>query len=140
MSDVVLSNSNPTTLTQAGYVFDPYRDAAGYTVPTLDPQWGRALETVAPTVTEKIETQARPGESWADTLQRMLPMLAMTIQQREILQIQMERARQGLPPLPNSEFGAQVNVGIDSQTRKALLIGGVALAGVLAFVLLKRRG
>lgn len=140
MDDLILHNTNATTLTQPGYVFDPYRDQSAYSVAPLDSAWGFSLEAVAPSVTQKIASQQQPGESWTDTLQRMLPALAMTVQQREILKIQMERARAGLPPLPNSEFGAQVNVGLDSQTRNVLLIGGVALAGLLAFMFLKRRG
>lgn len=128
----ILSRENTTTLAQSSFMFDPARDLMpSYTVPPSD--WANALEEVAPTINQKIAEQSAAGSSWVDTLQKMLPVLAMTWQQREIMNLQIERARQGLPPLPNSEFGAQVSVGLDAQTRKALMIGGVALIGLLVW-------
>lgn len=118
-------------------VFDPSRDLSPYwTAPP--PDWAAALESVAPNVTNIIQQQSQSGESWATTLQKILPALATTYQQREILQIQLERARQGLPPLDNSQFGAQVSVGLDTKTRNALLIGGAALIGLLAWRAFKK--
>lgn len=133
----ILNNSNATTIVSNMTVFDPLRDLQPSYVGIPD-LWASSLEAVAPTITEKIGEQAAAGETWADTLQRMLPILAMTVQQREILKIQLERARAGLPPLPNSDFGAQVSVGLDPQTRNLLLYGGLALAALLAFRYMKR--
>ena len=96
-----------------------------------------ALESVAPSITQKIAQQGGNGESWTDTLQRVLPLLATTYQQKEILNIQLERAKQGLPPLPNSQFGLGVNVGLSDDVKNYLLIGGIALAAV--FLMGKRR-
>lgn len=118
-------------------VFDPQRD-----LPSLSsmpsPEWTQALETVAPGMTNVIQSQTTRGETWAETWQRIMPAIAATVQQREILKIQLERAKQGLPPLDNSQFGAQVSVGLDTQTRNMLLVGGVALIGLLAWRMFKR--
>lgn len=115
-------------------VFDPRRDLAAYWTPP-NAQWAMALETVAPTINEKITQQSQAGETWVNTLQRILPALATTVQQREILKIQLERARQGLPPLDNSQFGAQVSIGLDNRT---LMLLGAAAVGIAALLFLRR--
>lgn len=118
-------------------VFDPRRDLPGYTtVPS--PEWTRALESVAPGVTNLLQSQSTYGETWEQTLQRIAPALAATWQQREILKIQLKRAEKGLDPLDASQFGAQVNVGLDTQTRNILIVGGAALIGLLAWRMFKR--
>lgn len=119
------------------FVFNPQRDFSGYTTaPSLE--WSRALESVAPGMTNLLQSQSTAGETWEQTWQRVMPAIAATVQQREILKIQLERARQGLPPLDNSQFGAQVSVGLDTQTRNILIAGGAALIGLLAWRMFKR--
>lgn len=115
-------------------VFNPQRDLPAYWTPP-NAQWANALESVAPTINEKITQQSQAGESWVTTLQRILPALATTVQQREILKIQLERARQGLPPLDNSQFGAQVSVGLDNRT---MMLLGAAAVGIAALLFLRR--
>jgi hypothetical protein len=126
-----------TPAAQPWPVLDPSRDLSAYWTPP-PPTWANALESVAPNINRVIQEQSQSGSTWVDTLQRVLPALATTYQQREILQIQLERARQGLPPLDNSAFGAQVSVGLDSSTRNILMIGGAALIGLLAWRAFKR--
>lgn len=50
-------------------------------------------------------------------------------QQRELLAIQNQRAREGLPPLDVSQYTPGVNVGIASDTQRTLLMiaGGVGV-------------
>lgn len=116
-------------------VFDPRRDLSSFWTPP-NAQWVNALETVAPTINEKIVQQSQAGETWVTTLQRILPALATTVQQREILKIQLERARQGLPPLDNSQFGAQVSVGLDNRT---LMLLGAAAVGIAALLFIRSK-
>jgi hypothetical protein len=98
-----------------------------------------ALESVAPTVTTKIGEQAMPGESWVDTLQRLMPILATTVQQRQILNAQMERARQGLPPLDATQYGVGVSVGLSPETQRMLMFAALGIGGVLLFMALRKR-
>lgn len=93
---------------------------------TPPPEYVTSLEAVAPSITQKIAQQGGSGESWTDTLQRVLPMLAATVQQKEILSIQLARAKAGLPPLDNSQFGVGVSVGLSPDIKNYLMIGGIA--------------
>lgn len=106
-----------------------------YDFNTPDQQYTSALEFVAPSITTKIEEQRADDESWADTLQRILPFITATYQQKKILEIQAERAKQGLPPLDQSQFGVGVNVGVSDDAKWL----GYAAIGVVALLLLKRR-
>lgn len=117
-----------------GATFDPAVDLV-QPMPDVfsDPQYADTLEQIAPTITAKISEQQQPGESWADSLARLLPILAATEQQRELLNVQVERARQGLPPLNMSQYAAGVNVGISPDVKNLLIVGGIGLLAVMAF-------
>lgn len=128
--------SEPTTIATSMPVFDPSRDTPRFSVMPAD--WAASLDAAAPNVTQIVSEQRASNETWIDTLQRVLPALVTTYQQKQILSIQMERARAGLPPLPNSDFGTQVSVGLDAQTRQYLMIGGIGLAALLAWRAFKR--
>lgn len=95
-----------------------------------------AIEKAAPGITKVINQQSQPGESWIDTAQRALTMLTMTQAQRQLMQINLERARQGLPPISGADAGLSVGVEVGRDTRQLIMLGGVAL---LAVLLLSRR-
>jgi hypothetical protein len=115
--------------------FDPSVDAVdaeSLTVGASD--YATELEVVAPTVTEKINQVQQPGESWMDTLQRMLPTLATTYQQHQLLQVQVDRAKAGLPPLDVSQYAAGVQVGLSPETRKLLMGAGFVGLAILMLI------
>lgn len=95
-----------------------------------------AIDTIAPGIIEQARSVAVEGEDWVSAVSRAMATVAMADYQRRLLNVQLDRARQGLPPLAASEYGVGVSVGIDPATRNMLLIGGVAL---VAFLLLARR-
>lgn len=88
------------------------------------------LEATAPGITAIVAQQQQPGQSWTDALKTALPIVAATYQQKQILDVQVQRAQQGLPPLDASQFAAGVNVGLSPQTLQYILLGagGIALA------------
>jgi hypothetical protein len=96
------------------------------------------FESFAPGTAAVIAENKVEGESWADTLQRLLPVLAATYQQKQLLQVQVDRARQGLPPLDMSQYGAGVNVGVSPEVQRMLWIGGVVVAGLVAWSIARR--
>lgn len=95
------------------------------------------IEATAPGITEIANRIAVEGESWISAISRAMTTVAMADYQRRILNAQLERARQGLPPLQPSEYAPAINVGLSPQTRNLLIYGGIALVAVL---LLRRRG
>lgn len=104
---------------------------SAFDIPNTPPPavYSDAVETVAPGITGIIASNREPGESWTDTLQRLLPILATTYQQKQLLDVQVDRARSGLPPLDASMYAPGVQVGLSSDTTKTLLMfGGAALA------------
>lgn len=90
------------------------------------------IEQTAPGMTKIINQQSQPGESWIDTAQRALTMLVMTNSQRQLMQINLERARQGLPPISAAQAGLSVGVEVGADTKQLLIYGGLALLAVLA--------
>lgn len=103
---------------------------------TPDDSYIAALEQTAPGITAMIPTQQAAGESWMDTLARSLPIIAATVQQKQILDIQVQRAKAGLPPLDASQYAAGVNIGLSPEVQKILIMGAV---GIGAVILLARR-
>lgn len=75
--------------------------------------------------------------SWVDLLGKGLTAL----QTYQLNQINVERAKLGLPPIDTSQYtGVGVRVGLAPQTQQLLIYGGLALLGVLVFQsLMKRR-
>lgn len=118
-----------------------------YPVTTTTPTYGTAttedrgfipaIESAAPGLVEAANRIAVEGESWINAISRAMTTVAMADYQRRIINAQLERARQGLPPLQPSEYAPAINVGLSPQTRNLLIYGGIALAVVL---LLRRRG
>lgn len=107
------------------------------TAATEDRSYAPAIEAAAPGITDVANRIAVEGESIISAISRAMTMVAMTEYQRQILKTQLERARQGLPPLQPSEYAPAVNVGLSPQTRSLLIYGGLALVAVM---LLRRRG
>lgn len=106
----------------------------------LTPTWTVALETIAPTITQKIESQQQRDEPWWETWSRIASSVVMAKQQRDLMQINVERAKKGLPPLDMAQYtGVGVQVGLSSQTQALVTYGGLALLAFLVFNTLARR-
>ena len=96
-------------------------------------QW-EALYSFAPNGSNVIAQNQTPGEPWYETAQKILTGLVMTQQQRQLMQLNIERARQGLPPIDINRYsGVGVNVGLSQGTQQLVTY---ALLGVGAFLLL----
>lgn len=104
-----------------------------------DLQYAQNLDVIAPGVTDIIAKEQAPGESWADTLQRILPIIAATYQQKQLLDVQVQRARDGQPPLDASMYAPGVKVGLSPETMQALYIAGGLLLVVVIVLALKKR-
>jgi len=109
-----------------------------YEQPGVAPDYAAQLEMLAPTITEKIADTQTPGESWIDTLARILPSITAAWQQRELLNVQIERARAGLPPLDVSQYTPGVSVGLSQSTKDLVMYGGIAALAIWAFSAYRR--
>lgn len=84
-----------------------------------------------------IEPGQAGANSWLDLLGKGLT----TLQTYQLNQINVERAKLGLPPIDTSQYtGVGVRVGLAPQTQQLLIYGGLALMAVLVFQsVMKRR-
>ena len=106
----------------------------------LTPTWTVALESIAPTITQKIATQQQRDEPWWETWSRIASSVVMAHQQRQLMQINVDRAKRGEPPLDIAQYsGVGVNVGLSPQTQTLVTYGGIALLAFLVFNTLARR-
>lgn len=106
----------------------------------LTPTWTVALESFAPTISQKIKSQQQQDEPWWETWSRIASAVVMSKQQSDLMKINVERAKQGLPPLDIAAYtGVGVNVGVSQGTQQFLTYAGLALLGYLVFNTLARR-
>ena len=90
------------------------------------------LDQIAPGIVQKINQTQTANESWIDTLTKLATAVVMTAQQTQLIQLNIERAKAGLPPIDITQYsGVGVNVGLSSSTRNLLIYGGIALVAVL---------
>jgi len=96
-----------------------------------------SLQTTNPNAPAIIAQQQAPGEPWWQTAQKVALAIVQTDQQRQIMNLNIERARQGLPPVDPTQYsGLGVQVGLSPSTTNLLVLG---LLGVGAILLLARR-
>lgn len=82
-----------------------------------------------------------PGQSGATSWLDLLGKGLTTLQTYQLNQINVERAKLGLPPIDTSAYtGVGVRVGLSPQTQQLVIYGGLALLAVLVFQsVMKRR-
>jgi hypothetical protein len=86
----------------------------------------------APGFNEKVASAAVAGEDYLTTAQRILPSVLMSYQQLQLMNLNIERAKQGLPPLDIAQYtGVGVNVGLSPATQQLVMVLGLGLLGIL---------
>lgn len=106
----------------------------------LTPTWTVALESIAPTITQKIASQQQADEPWWETWSRIASSVVMANQQRQLMQINVDRAKRGEPPLDIAQYtGVGVQVGVSQNTQQFLAYAGIAVLGFLLINTLARR-
>lgn len=113
---------------------------AAFSYGELSDDYLRAIDDTAPGIVQQANTIRLPWESTLDSITRAISTLAMADAQRKLLNVQIQRASQGLPPLNSAQYGigASVNVGVAPETQRMLLIGGgLLLAAIVVPKLLK---
>ena len=88
------------------------------------------IARIAPGLVEVADRVRVEGEDWISSISRAIAQVSMADYQRRLLNVQLERARAGLPPLNASQYGVGVNV--EAPQLNLLLLGGLALLAVVA--------
>lgn len=96
-----------------------------------------AIDAIAPGASDQAAQVQAPNEDYLSALLRVAGAVVTTDAQRKLLNVQIDRANKGLPPLDMSQYGAGVNVGLSPETLKMLGFGVGALA--LVFLLTRSR-
>lgn len=92
------------------------------------------IAKIAPGIVEVADKLKVPGEDWIASIARAAGQVSMADYQRRLLNVQLERARAGLPPLSAQQYGVGINV--EAPQLNLLLLVGLGLAAVF---LLRRR-
>jgi hypothetical protein len=85
-----------------------------------------------PGVVDAIKQAQNPGEKWTDTFVKIATNLGLGVQQYQLMNLNVQRARQGLPPIDVASYsGAGVNVGLSAGTQQLVTYAGLALIGLV---------
>jgi hypothetical protein len=99
----------------------------------IDPDTNQTVST------EGSQKNAPEGTLLDDWLQIAKQGLNL-VQTQQLNQINVARARQGLPPIDTSRYtGTAVNLGLTPQTQQLIMYGGLALLAVLLINSLTKR-
>lgn len=105
----------------------------GYNYDTGDYQlWGLGQDI--PTIEVDTTKPAPTEETWADKVSSWVAPLVNVYQQKKMIDLQLERARAGLPPLADDALAAKVKVttGFDKYIPWVILgVGGIVLIKIL---------
>jgi hypothetical protein len=94
-------------------------------------EYANAANQIAPGIVDFAQSIATAGETIISAINRARTQVSMTNQQRDLLDLQLQRAQQGLPPL---------NVNASTQGGLTLTPTMLILGGLLLVVLLTRKG
>jgi hypothetical protein len=82
---------------------------------------------------------AAGGTSFLTSITSALPALSSFITAEQLAQVNINRAKQGLPALQTSSYAPQVGVSIAPQTMTPIMIGAAVIAGLIIFRKKRRR-
>ena len=91
-----------------------------------------ALESIAPGITTLIKQAQNPNERWTDTFAKIATNIGLGVQQYQLMNLNVELARQGKPPIDVARYsGAGVNIGLSAGTQQLVTYAGLALVGLV---------
>ena len=90
------------------------------------------FEQAGPGSVAALKAAQNTGEKWTDTFTRIATSLGLGVQQYQLMNLNVQRARQGLPPIDVAQYaGAGVNVGLNPGTQQLVTYAGLALIGLV---------
>jgi hypothetical protein len=89
--------------------------------------------------TDTTSTSGSPTPSWLTSLIGAGTQIENVVAQQQLNTINIQRASQGLPPLPSSVVGPTATVGLSTDTQNLLVVGGLAVGALVLLNMLLRR-
>jgi hypothetical protein len=115
------------TVQDDGYVYD----ATGAVDPNMTATF-RQIEATQPGTITEAKTASFDWNSLVDNVTQLVQVGIQAEAQRDLLQMNLDRARQGLPPINAQQYMPGVNVGVSDDTKQLLYILGFGALGVFA--------
>ena len=107
---------------------------------TFPPDLKANLDKTAPGFVGLVNQGIAVGESVYSAALRLMTNMQMTEGQRQLIQINVERAKKGLAPIDIAPYtGIPVNVGLTSGTQQLVTYAGIALIGLVLLNMAKRK-
>ena len=107
---------------------------------TFTPAQESALESIAPGIIKNIKQEQSPNERWTDTFTKIATSLGLGVQQYQLMNLNVELARQGKPPIDVARYsGAGVNIGLSPGTQQLVTYAGLALVGLVLINMATRK-
>jgi hypothetical protein len=98
------------------------------------------FEQAGPGVVAALKAAQNTGEKWTDTFTRIATSLGLGVQQYQLMNLNVELARQGKPPIDVARYsGAGVNVGLSAGTQQLVTYAGLALIGLVLLNMATRK-
>jgi len=127
-----------------------YNDQTGGYVPAISTpdvstvqmpvSYQQVFNQAGPGVVEAINAAQNPNEKWTDTFAKIATSLGLGVQQYQLMNLNVQRARQGLPPIDVASYsGAGVNIGLSPGTQQLVTYAGLALVGLLLLNMATRK-
>lgn len=99
---------------------------------------------IIPGITMRVPHVAYPGlyglgdvvdstmdTTWMNNIPNWIRDIQAAINTQRLLDLNIQRAQQGLPPLTGADVAPTLNFGLSAQTQQLVLYGGIALLAVL---------
>ena len=100
----------------------------------------RVFEQAGPGTVAAIDAAQNTGEKWTDTFTKIATSLGLGVQQYQLMNLNVELARQGKPPIDVARYsGAGVNIGLSPGTQQLVTYAGLALVGLLLLNMATRK-
>ncbi len=122
---------------------------SNFFTPTTFDMTAGAVAGSAPAVDMSVPIDTSSGGNWWDrllnaipstvsTIGNALPALGQAYFQTQAMKINLDRAKQGLPPINTAAYAPGINVGVTPQTRNMLMYGAIGLAAVFVIMQLTK--
>ena len=107
---------------------------------TFPPELKATLDKNVPGFVGLVNSAIGVGESVFDASLRLMTSMQMSQAQRDLVKVNVERAKRGERPIDISPFtGIPVNIGMTPGTQQLVTYAGIALIGLVLLNMAKRK-